>query len=62
MITECRNMVKQNPCYSISFVRKQANRVAHLLARVQCEAFCFHDYLFPRHEVLESLLYDAVSI
>ncbi|KAL8088696.1 hypothetical protein AgCh_038466 [Apium graveolens] len=62
MIQESRTILRQNSDFSVSFTRKQANRVAHLLARVHCEAFSFQDYLSPPHVVLESLMDDVAAI
>lgn len=47
MIQECRTILEQNLDFSVSFTRKQANRVAHLLARVPCEVFSFLDFPSP---------------
>lgn len=62
MIQECRTILSQNTEFSVSFTRKQANRVAHLLARVRCEAVSFQDFLSPPHIVVESLMYDVAGI
>lgn len=62
MLQECRSLISNRPDISISFVKKQANKVAHLLARVPCEVNCFNDFLSPPQLVLESILYDASLI
>lgn len=59
ILQECRELMKDRPDLMVSFVRKQANRVAHLLARVPCEADSFHVFFSPPQSVLESILYDA---
>ena len=61
MIQECRNLLKERPDLSVSYVRKQANIVPHLLARVPCMVDCFHDFSSPSQIVLENLVYDASS-
>lgn len=61
-LQECRSLLQSRPDVSVSFVKKQANKVAHLLARVPCEANCFIDFLSPPHSVLESIMYDVSSI
>lgn len=42
-------------------VKKQANRVAHILARIPCLLDCFNLFISPPHCVLEILLYDHPS-
>lgn len=59
LLQECRNLLVSHPNFGVSHVRKQANKVAHSLARVSCEANSFLDFLSPPHQVLENLLYDA---
>lgn len=62
MIQECRILLDDLPDFSISFVKKQANKVAHTLARVPCEANCFREFLSPPQIVLEKLMYDVSLI
>lgn len=62
MIKEGRVLLNDHTDSSLSFVNKQANKVAHLLARVPCEVGCFNDFLTPPRMVLESLMYDASLI
>lgn len=62
ILQDCRILLKDRPDIRISFVKKQANKVAHLLARVPCEASCFNDFISPPCSVLESIVYDASSI
>ncbi|XP_073275463.1 uncharacterized protein [Primulina huaijiensis] len=38
IISECREVIRQKPSFSVCFTRRQANKVAHNLAR----ASCFH--------------------
>lgn len=59
MIQECRNILEVRHDFSLIFITKQANKVAHSLARVPCKAFCFYDFLSPPQTVLESLMYYA---
>lgn len=49
------------PHLDVSFIRKQANKVAHALARVPCQVNCFVEFLSPPHLVLENLMYDALD-
>lgn len=59
VIQDCRCMLNDRPDFSVSFVRKQANQVACLIARVSCEVNCFHEFCSPPHSVLKNLLYDV---
>lgn len=62
MIQKCRILLDDLPDFSISFVKKQANKVAHTLARVPCETNCFREFLSPPQIVLENLMYDVSLI
>lgn len=46
VLQECRSLQMTRQDIHVSFVKKQANKVAHLLARVACEANCFIDFFF----------------
>ena len=59
VLRECCSLLSTRQDISISFVRKQANNVAHMLARVPYEVNCFNDFYSPPHSVLETLLYEA---
>lgn len=60
VLQESRMMLEIYPHFNVSFARKQANKVAHALARVPCQANCFVDFSSPPQLVLESLMYDAL--
>lgn len=47
MIIECRALVTDRPDISISYVRKQAKKVAHVLSRLLCEANFYKDFSSP---------------
>lgn len=44
MIEEGRMSLNVRRDFSLNFVRKQANKVAHLLARVPCQVNCFNEF------------------
>lgn len=52
---KCREFLNDRRDISVSFVKKQANKVAHLIARVPCEVNCFIDLMTPPRSVLEPL-------
>ena len=63
MLEDCSKLLKDRPDFSLEFVKKQANKVAHSLAKVPCEIGCFIDFLkSPPQLVLENILYDAALI
>lgn len=41
ILQESCGLLEERPDISVLFVKKQANKVAHLLVRVSCEADCF---------------------
>ncbi|XP_074323921.1 uncharacterized protein LOC141660834 [Apium graveolens] len=62
ILQENHLMLESRPNIIVSFVKKQANKVAHLLYRVPCEANCFTNFSFPPYSVLENVIYDASAI
>lgn len=59
LIDYCRTLISSRLNVSLCFVKKQANRVAHLLARLPCTLNSFSDYSSPPLSVLETLVSDA---
>ncbi|XP_074346363.1 uncharacterized protein LOC141685142 [Apium graveolens] len=59
---ECRRLLEDRRDISISFVKKQANKVAHILARVPCEINCFSDFITPPQSVLEPLVSERLMV
>lgn len=62
LLQESRSLIQARSDISVSFIRKQANIVAHMLARVPCEVNCSNDFSSPPRMVLESMMYDALMI
>lgn len=58
MIQQCRSLIESQGSISLDFVKKQANRVAHLLARLPCTQNSFIDLSSPPRFVLETLMSD----
>lgn len=59
VIEQCRYLLSTRVGVSLSFVKRQANRVAHLLARLSCALNSFIDISFPPRCVLETLKSDV---
>lgn len=62
ILQDSRLLLSERSYIYVSFVRKQANRVAYLLARVSCEVNCFKYFCSRPHLVLKSIMYDALMI
>lgn len=58
VLEACRNILNLRPGFSISFVKRQANKVAHLVAKLPCSLNCQNVFTSPSNLLLESLLYD----
>lgn len=58
VLNECRTMLGTRSDISISFAKKHANKVAHLIARVPCDVGGFIDMLTPPRSVLEYFVRD----
>ncbi|KAL8121049.1 hypothetical protein AgCh_017989 [Apium graveolens] len=56
----CSRVLKSRKDIVVSFIKKQANKVAHLVTRVPCEASCFFDLMTPPLSVLEPLENDCL--
>lgn len=58
---ECQELLSSRPDIALYFVKRQANKCAHLIARAPCLVDCHHVYVSPPNFLLENLLYDANS-
>ena len=47
LFEDSRLIMRNRPDISISYVKKQANKAAHMLARVPCEVNCYNDFISP---------------
>ena len=60
LMNHCRSILSSNDRLSLKFVRKQANRVAHKLARIPCELNSLIVIPSPPSYLLETLLSDSL--
>ncbi|XP_074336668.1 uncharacterized protein LOC141673834 [Apium graveolens] len=58
VLEHCRLLLRQSPHVRLCHVRKQANRVAHCLARVSCSLNCFIVFTSPPTHLVEIILND----
>lgn len=59
VIDQCRGLLYNLAGVSLGFIKKHANRAAHLLARHPCTINSFIDFMSPPHYVLETLMSDV---
>ncbi|KAL8156575.1 hypothetical protein AgCh_001610 [Apium graveolens] len=64
VLNVCQTSLRSHSRLSVSFVKvkKQANKVAHLFARVPCMVGCFKFFQSPPSYMLETLMYDSTLI
>lgn len=58
ILSACSNILDSRLGFSVSFVKRQANGVAHLVAKLPCSLNCQNVFTSPSSMLLESLLYD----
>ncbi|XP_074351705.1 uncharacterized protein LOC141690845 [Apium graveolens] len=58
ILNACRIILDSRPGYSISFVKRQTNGIAHLVAKLPCSLNCQNVLTSPSNTLLEALLYD----
>lgn len=56
----CLKQLKENPTFSIVFVQRQANKVAHEMAKIPCLANCYNLFTSPPEVLLETILFEAL--
>ncbi|XP_074351358.1 uncharacterized protein LOC141690460 [Apium graveolens] len=59
VIEQYRLLLNEAPGFLVSHIRKQGNKVAHVLARKPCVTNCFHVFTSPPTDMLETLLNDS---
>ena len=59
ILQDCFAIFRSRPDFTISYVRKQANTVAHFLARVPCLVNSSIIFLSPPPCVMDALVYDS---
>lgn len=60
VVAECKSILQQTPWISVAHIRKQANQVAHSLARVPCLENCCNIFSSPPTHLAEKLMYDIL--
>ena len=58
VIDQCRMLLHSLPGVCVKHVRKQANKVAHSLARIPCLLNCFIIFSSPPTHLVETVLRD----
>ncbi|XP_017221643.1 uncharacterized protein LOC108198399 [Daucus carota subsp. sativus] len=58
-IDQCIHFLRLMPDVSVKHIRKQANRVAHGLARLPCMINCFNVFTFPPTHLVEICMLDV---
>lgn len=57
---DCMNILRVYPTFSVAFVQRQANKVAHELAKYPCLPGCFQLLSSPPDMLLETIMLDAL--
>lgn len=60
IVAYCRLKLENRTDISLCHVKKQANRAAHLMARVPCLLNCYNIFLSPPNLLLETLFLDSL--
>ena len=60
LVQQCQEEIRSSSRISVSHVKKQANKVAHNLARIPCELNCFTLFSSPPSCLLETLLSEVL--
>ena len=59
VLEQCRNMCNDLVKTSIHFVRNQANRAAHMIARIPCLVNCHNAFPSLPDCLVETILFDS---
>lgn len=60
ILDECKAIIRSRPGLTISFAKRQANKSAHLMARIPVSLGGQSTFTSPPNVLLETLMYDAV--
>lgn len=61
ILEECRRKIAARGGLILKHVRRLANRTAHMVAHFPCELNSYVNFVSPPRQVLDSLMYDAIS-
>ncbi|KAL8093812.1 hypothetical protein AgCh_035623 [Apium graveolens] len=61
IVHHCKDMLRDHKRFMVSFVRRQANQVAHKIARIPCELNSFIVISCPPSYLLETLLSESLN-
>lgn len=59
ILNACNQILDAKSGFSVAFVKRQANKVAHLVAKLPCSLDCQNVITAPSGVLLESILYDV---
>lgn len=62
LVQHCKSIISKRSGFSVVHVRKQANRVAHQMAKIPYEPNSFVIMSSPPLNLLETLLSDALLV
>ena len=58
LISLCREFLKRRNGVKVGYIRKQANRLVHSIARIPCKSNSFVENMSPLSFLLETFMYD----
>ena len=62
LVQQCKDLLRNRGDISVKFIRKQANKVAHELAKISCVSNSYVVISSPPSYLLETILSDALII
>lgn len=60
ILDECRELIEAKRNISLCFIRRQANKATHLMARVLCPLHCYNVFSSPPSSVFETIEFDSI--
>lgn len=58
---DCKGLLKSHPGFVVFYVRRQANKVAHEIARHPCIVNCSNVFTSPPDHLLETIMKDCAN-
>ena len=59
VLDHCKGVLKSAPGIMVTYIRKQANKVAHRLSRIPCSLNCSLVFTSPATHLLETIMNDV---